>query len=154
MTELSPADLAYAAALVDTMATFTTRTAHETELPVLTIQSTRHDAAVRFLCKLTGQKPIEIIKQYSKHICMEHCPDAHADIDSSSLRWQVVGVKATIVLSNLLPYLREKKTEARQFITMGQTIGYKGQVVNQMKDHGWDIPELKPQPRRRVELTG
>lgn len=146
------ADLAYAAALIDTLAVLKTREVNGTDLPVLAVNSSRHTGAIKFLCKLTGVKMVLTSRSYSRHQCTEHCPSSHLDIESRGERWMVVGAKATIVAHNVLPYLRVQREAARELVAAGRTVGYKGQVVAQMKQLGWEIPELKPQPRARVRV--
>jgi hypothetical protein len=145
-------DLAYAAALVDTLAVLKVRVIDSAELPVIALTTARHEAAVRFLAKLTGTKLTPLVKDYTHRGCNEHCPDKHKHMQSEGARWQVTGVKATIVLANLAPYMRAQRREAMRLIEIGRTVGYKGQVVNDMAQRGWKIPELKPQPRARVAV--
>lgn len=147
---MSPDDLAYMAAVVDMLAVLKVRKMDASDLPVAAITSTRHIEAVRLLCEHTGVKPVSLVKDYVHRGCNEHCPDKHNHVESEGARWQVVGVKATIVLHSLVPYLRVQREAARELVRAGQVIGYKGQVVAEMRRLGWDIPELKAQPRARV----
>lgn len=148
---LSPADLSYVAALVDSFARLKVREVHETPLPEVTIQG--RIAALPWLADLTGVKIIEITKGYNRHQCTDHCPQAHTRIESLTGRWVLTGARATIVLFNVLPYLRVQRREALQLVGTGQTIGYKTNVVNDMKRLGWEAPDLRKQPRARVELA-
>jgi len=149
---LEAADLAYMAALVDNLAVLKTRRVGEADLPSVVLTTTRSGAAVRFLATSTGSKVTEIVRAYNRKGCVDHCTQAHLHIDTTGHRWQVTGAKATIVLHNLLPYMRVQTDSARKLIHAGQTIGYKGQVVVAMRDLGWEIPDLKPQPRARVAI--
>lgn len=141
-------ELAYAAALIDTLGTMRLRDVGGTQLPNLTIQA-RYGDALSWLGEKTGTKITTIIKDYNRAGCGEHCPEAHVHILSTSGRWVVTGVKATVVLHNVLPYLRVQRVQAIDLVAAGQTIGYKGNVVELMRERGWDIPPLKPQPRMR-----
>lgn len=143
--------LAYAAAIIDTLAVMKTREVGPTKLPEVTINA-RHAAALTWLGEQTGTKISKITRDYHRGGCGEHCPEPHIHIVSVSGRWSITGVKATIVLHNVLPYLRIQRVEAIDLVTAGQTIGYKGQVVEDMRDRGWDIPLLKPQPRMRRSI--
>lgn len=150
MTPLPPADLAYAAALVDSFAVLTTRRVRETELPQVTIQG--KIAALPWLAELTGVKIIELVKGYDRHQCSEHCPDRHMRIESTTSRWQLTGARATVVLHSIEPYLRVQARTARSLVDAGTGIGFKTDVVNDMVRLGWTIPELREQPRARTAL--
>lgn len=144
-------DLAYAAALVDTLGALTLRDVGPSQLPVVTLQG-RFTEALAWLGEQTGTKIIVLQREFMRSGCTHHCPEPHVHIRSSSGRWQISGAKATIVLHNLLPYLRTQDETARTLIEAGRSIGYKGQVVQAMAAKGWDIPELKNQPRARIAL--
>jgi hypothetical protein len=141
-------DLAYAAALVDTLAVLNVREVGPSGLPMVTIHS-KYQPALAWLGERTQSKITTVKRDYQRASCADHCPEAHIHIVSESGRWQVSGVKATIVLHNLLPFLRVQDETARTLIEAGKSIGYKGQVVQRMKELGWEIPELKKQPRSR-----
>lgn len=153
MTALVPADLAYMAALIDNLAVLKTRLVNGSDLPAIVLTTTRSPEAVRFLARCSGSQVTTLVREYNKKGCIAHCKQPHLHIDTTGHRWQVTGAKATIVLHNLLPYMRVQKDLARKLIEAGRTIGYKGQVVNRMRELGWDIPELKPQPRARVPIS-
>lgn len=146
---LSVGELAYAAALVDTLAVLKTREVNGTRLPEVTINA-RYGDALRWLGETTGSRVSTIARDYYRGACASHCPEAHVHIVSTSGRWSVTGVKATIVLHNLLPHMRVQRDEAADLVRAGQAIGYKGHVVEAMRSRGWVIPDLKPQPRSRV----
>lgn len=148
---MNPADLAYAAALIDSFAVLNVRDVHDTALPQVTIQG--KIAALGWLADITGVKVIEVTKGYNRHQCSEHCPDAHMRIESTTGRWVVTGARATIVLHNVAPYMRVQGADARRLVEAGQQIGYKTQVVNDMVRLGWAVPELRTQPRARIELV-
>ena len=145
--------LAYAAALVDTLAVLSLREVNGTQLPNVAINA-RHSDALSWLGEMTGTRLSTITRDYHRGACAAHCPDAHVHIVSTSGRWVVTGVKATITLHNLLPFLRVQRVAAIDLVTAGQTIGWKGHVVEQMRAAGWSIPELRPQPRSRVTSSG
>jgi len=141
-------ELAYAAALIDTLGTLSLRDVGGTRLPNLTVQA-RHRDALAWLGRMTDTRITEIKKDYNRAGCGEHCPEAHVHIVSVTGRWVITGVKATIVLHNVLPFLLVQRVGAIDLVTAGQTIGYKGNVVEKMRNMGWEIPDLKPQPRMR-----
>lgn len=147
---MQEADLAYCAALIDNLATLRVRDLGNSRLPVIAI-SGKYEG-LKWLGSATGTKVVETKRDYTRHNCTEHCPTAHAEIKSYSLRWSVTGMRATIVLVNVLPFLRVQADDARAMIDYGLTLQYKGQVVNDLAKIGWKIPELPAHPRARVPL--
>lgn len=147
------ADLAYVAALIDQFGRLKTRTVNDTELPEVLIQG--RIPALEWLAGLTGTRVVEINKAYARHQCSEHCPDRHTDIVSVTGRWVVTGARATVVLYNVGPFMRDegKRHLASTLVWQGQTVGFKGNVVNDMAARGWAVPELRNQPRARIELV-
>lgn len=150
MSELDRADLAYMAALVDNLAVLKTRLANGTDLPTIALTTARSPEAVRFLADSTASKVTEIARDYRRKGCNQHCTRAHVHIDTTGYRWQVTGTKATIVLHNLHPYMRVQAAAAARLMVIGKTIGYSGSVVTRMRGLGWQIPQLKHQPRSRA----
>lgn len=147
------ADLAYVAALIDQFGKLRTRTVSDTELPEVLIQG--RIGALGWLAELTGTRVVEIRKAYARHQCSEHCPERHTDIASVTGRWVVTGARATVVLYNVGPFMRDegKRHLASTLVWQGQTVGYKSDVVNDMARLGWRIPELRDQPRARIALV-
>lgn len=145
------ADLSYAAALIDSFGTLKVREVHETLLPEVIIQG--KIAALPWLAEITGVKVIEIRKGYNRHQCTDHCPQAHTRIESLTGRWVVTGARATVVLHNVEPYMRVQARKARDLVEAGQAIGYKTNVVNDMIKLGWQVPDLRKQPRARMEMV-
>lgn len=137
---IAPTDLAYAAALVDNLARLSARTVHGTELPQVTIQGKQ--PGLEWLAEITGVALIPVNRQYTRHVCSEHCPEAHSPIESRSRRWHLTGARATVVLWNLDPYLRnpEASREARRLVGVGLAAGYKGNVAVDLTRLGWELP--------------
>lgn len=148
---LSETDIAYCAAVLDNLAVFRQRGTSASQLPVIQISGKLQ--VLSWLGQVTGTKVIETRRGYTKHMCTQHCPDRHADIRSTSGRWSVTGMRATIVLTNVLPYLRFQRQKAQELIDLGLQASYQGQVVNEMSQLGWSIPELPLHARARVPLT-
>lgn len=148
---LSTADVAYCAALIDNLAALRARTLGPSTLPV--VQVSGKWSSLSWLADLTGTKLIETNRKFSRHNCVEHCPDRHAHIESRSARWSITGMRATIVLANCEPYLRVQAPKARELIDHGLGVQYQGQVVRDMRQRGWVIPELTPHPRARIPIT-
>lgn len=72
------------------------------------------------------------------------------------MRWQVTGMKATIVLYNIVPYMREREMEAKVALDIGLNAPYKEAYVEWMESAGWEIPNLDPAKdadRKRVMET-
>jgi hypothetical protein len=147
---LGPADLAYAAALIDNLASLRVRTLGQSRLPVVEISGKY--AGLPWLGEVTGTKVVETKRNYSRHNCTQHCPSAHAEIKSYSMRWSITGMRASIVLHNVLPFLRVQADDAHALMDYGLTLSYKGQVVNDLAKIGWKIPDLPAHPRARVPL--
>lgn len=147
---VQPEDLPYVAALIDNFGALRPRVANGNELPEIHIQG--KVPAMHWLAELTGVRVIDIEKSYNRHQCSEHCPAKHTHIVSMTGRWVVTGARATIVLHNVERFMRVQGRRARDLVAMGQAVGYKGNVINDMTRLGWEIPDLRPQPRARVEV--
>lgn len=147
---LSPADLSYVAAVVDNYAKLTTRVVHSDQLPVVTIQGKLN--VLHWLAEITGVSLMTLDKDYVRHQCTEHCPDKHMPIVSWTYRWQLTGARATVVLYNIEPFMRVQAREARDLVELGRTVGFKTNVVNDMTRLGWHAPDLRKQPRARLEI--
>jgi hypothetical protein len=102
--------------------------------------STTNKQVADFLAGLTDSKVTITKRKYSKHNCNEHCPVDHAEVDSVSYRWSVTGVKATVVLANIRPYLVFQTEAATQALEAGYAANYKPATYRRMKLLGWDIP--------------
>jgi hypothetical protein len=147
-------DVAYAAALVDTLGVLSLREVGPTQLPNVAIQG-RYAETLAWLGEMTGTRLTTISRDFVRNACnacTHHCPEPHVHIKSTSVRWVVTGVKATIVLHNLAPFMRVQRDAALTMVEAGRTIGYKGNVIEQMREKGWEIPNLKKQPRARISL--
>lgn len=150
-TEIGPTDLAYFAGIVDNNAALRSRALGTSILPV--VQVSGKYQALEWLGELTGTKVIDTQRGYSRHNCTEHCPDRHAHIQSHSRRWSVTGMRATIVLVNILPYLRYQHSRAQELVDHGLSVQYQTQVVNEMAGLGWRIPDLAEHRRARIPLA-
>jgi hypothetical protein len=124
-------ELAYIAALVDTLAKFSVRVVHRDKLPVITIQG-KH-AVLPWLAEITGVKLMRLDRAYTKHNCTEHCPSRHQDIESWTYRWQLTGGRAAVLLTAVQPYLKVQATEARRLIRISEDTVFKPVVVSDMQ---------------------
>lgn len=142
--------MAYVAAIIDTHAIIRTRLAPgtETELPFVGVHGP-NVGMLAFLAGLTGTKVTTVRRQYMKAGCAEHCKEKHQHIQSVSGRWSVSGVKATVLLFNVRPYIRLQGDDLRYALDVGLRAGYKASTVTKMTALGWDAPEFDNQYRRQ-----
>lgn len=148
MTELNVADLAYVAGVIDSQGGIRTRIAGDTELPMVYVHGPNL-AVLHLLADLTGTGVTEVKRGYSKAGCTEHCPDKHQHVTSVSGRWSVTGVKATVLLWNIRPYLRFQRDAAATALAVGMTSPFKPATPGKMAVLGWQIPEFHDAPSAR-----
>lgn len=135
------ATVAYVAAIIDTTAVIRTRMANDTELPYVAVSGS-NEGMLRLLGDLTGTKVTITRRSYSKAGCAEHCAEKHQHVQSVSGRWSVSGVKATVLLHNVRPYLRLQVNDAIAAINVGLATNYKPATIRKMRELGWDVPEF------------
>lgn len=128
---VTEADKAYIAALVDTLAKLTSRVVSRDELPVVTIQG-KHEI-LEWLAVVCGVKLMKLDKNYTRHVCTEHCPSKHLDIESWSYRWQLVGARAAVLLEEIEPYMKIQAFEARRLIRLSSDVAFKPDTVKDMR---------------------
>lgn len=138
---LDQATIAYVAGAIDLIGNIRTVTQASTDLPLVAM-SGPNTGMLNFLAELTDTRAIVTRRAYSKAGCAEHCAEKHQHIVSTSGRWSVSGVKATVLLWNIRPYLRLQTDAALTAISCGLNTGYKPATVRKMADLGWDIPEF------------
>lgn len=136
--------LAYIAGVVDLLGNIKVRELDNgTRLPQVQIHGD-HMRTLTYLGELTETKAIVARRSYARAGCAEHCKEKHQHIESRSGRWSLTGVKATIVLWNIRPYLRVQADAAIEAINVGTSTRFKPGVVSRMRELGWQIPELDP----------
>lgn len=140
MIQVSTADKAYCAAIVDTLANLRTRTTDKSVLPEVQVNCPNLDL-LRWLGAITGTGHFETRRDYMRHVCTDHCPEAHAHVQSTSGRWSVTGARATVLLVGVSPYLRLRTAEASELIQVGLAAGWKPATVTKMAALGWTVPE-------------
>lgn len=150
---MKDAECAYAAGLIDALGVLSLRSQPGTLSDLPSVVVSGNSVAVGWLAARTGTKVVTVKRDYTRHRCSEHCPEAHDEVKSLSSRWSVTGTRATIVLFNVLPFLQVQGEAAGELVSAGLTIGWKGQVVEDMRTLGWTIPTLKTQPRARPGLV-
>lgn len=138
-------DKVYVACILDNFGVFSIRTlANGTRQPVIAMHG-KKPAVMGWLAEITNTKAVHVTKMSSRHVCTEHCPEAHGPIEFKSMRWQCTGMKATIVLHNVVPYMRERADEAEQVLDIGLLAPFKEAYVEWMAGAGWAIPNLNPE---------
>ena len=140
MTELTVADLAYIAALIDTRGALASRTVRDAVLPQVAI-SGRPFPALQWLGEVTGVRVVPTERDFTKAGCAEHCSEKHLHVRSLSGRWMISGAKATIVLAAVQPYLRLRAAEVEDAVALGLAANFKGATAQAMRKLGWPIPE-------------
>ena len=135
------AELAYAAAIIDTLGSLRIRsTEGGTQLPSVTVSSA-NGSLLGILSEMTGTGLIVISRNYDRRGCSEHCDTPHDHIDSTTSRWNVTGARATIFLCGILDYMRLQHTEAQQLIHLGLDAPRKAATARKMSELGWQIPQ-------------
>lgn len=138
--------LAYVAGVVDLLGLIRIRTlANGTKQPVVQMHG-KYMPTLNYMGELTGTKAIEVSREYTRAGCAEHCKEKHMHVVSVSGRWSLTGVKATIMLWNIRPYLRLQADKAIEAIQIGTRSPFKQHVADKMRDLGWDVPDLAEKP--------
>lgn len=141
MTSLSEQELAYVAGILDSQGCISVRTTNDgTELPQVSV-SGPNVAMLTYLGEITGVRPVITSRNYTKAGCSEHCAEKHVHVISTSGRWLVSGVKATVVLAACRPYLRWKGTEADAVVDLGLSSPFKAATPGKMRALGWPLPD-------------
>jgi len=139
---IDDATKAYLAGAIDLIGLIRLRDAPRGPLPVVQMHGP-HFNVMTLLGELTETKVIPTSRDFVRAGCLEHCADRHQHIKSISARWSVTGAKATVLLWNLLPYLRAKRTIADVVMEAGINAGYKPATVRKMQELGWEIPDVR-----------
>ena len=136
----TPAEVAHVAGLLDVTGVFRVRVASGTVLPMVAAHSTRNDL-LSFLGAQTGTGVTEVKRNHSKFGCSEHCPDKHVHVNHSSLRWSVTGIRAGILIFNVLPFLVLQEEQARKVLDETADAPFKRATAQAMGRLGWALPE-------------
>lgn len=140
---LTVSDIAYVAGVIDAQGGIRTRiTTEGTELPMVYVHGPNL-AILHLLADLTGTKVTEVKRGYTKAGCTEHCPDKHQHVTSVSGRWSVTGVKATVLLWNIRPYLRFHRDAAVSALAVGMSSPFKMATPGKMAALGWEVPQFE-----------
>lgn len=129
------------AGLMDAVANFNIRkTSDGTELPEITI-STPNKQIHKYLREMTGGKAFMIVRSYHRANCRDHCTEKHAEVKAKSLRWQITGARATMLLNEIVEYMHFKREAAEELLNIGINSPHKQATVLKMASLGWGIPE-------------
>lgn len=134
--KLTTEELAYFAGMVDALAVIRSRQVGETTLIYLAISSSNFGILKEF-ARVTDIKVTTVNRKYDRVGCQAHCEEPHLHVESVTGRWSVSGIKATVMLRALLPYLRLKTPEARIMLETFGNAPYKLHVLQKMIDLGW-----------------
>ena len=100
-----------------------------------------------WLAERTGTSVTRVRRDYTRNGCAMHCPQAHVHIQSHSGRWSLSGVRATVVLSGLLPFLQMQVQDAQALVAVGLRAPHKPATIAKMAQLGWPTPQfLSDQP--------
>lgn len=145
-------ELAYAAGVLDVMGTLRVRDVRGTELPFVEV-SCPNMVLLEWLADRTGVGVTKVRRDYNRNGCADHCPEPHVHIESFSCRWSVSGVRATVVLHNLLPYLQLRVETAMDVLAVGLCAPRKPATVAKMTELGWAEPEFAPALRSVASVS-
>lgn len=132
---------AYIAGIIDSQGGIRTRVVGGTELPMVYLHGP-NVPVLRLLADVTGTTVTTTRRKYSKAGCAQHCPDKHQHIVSESGRWSLTGVKATVLLWNIRPYMHFQTDAAREAINLGLRAPFKPATLQKMESLGWELPDL------------
>lgn len=139
---IDAARLAYIAGIIDSLGGIRVRaTPDGTDLPMVYVHAP-NVAVLNYLAEATGTKMITVRRAYSRAGCAEHCAEKHQHVVSLSGRWSVTGVRATVVLWNIRPYLTLRADEARSALVVGLAAPFKPATPRKMADLGWELPDV------------
>lgn len=139
--KLSVPTLAWCAGVTDVLGNIRLRELDTgAQVPAVYASSARIDLCDR-LGELTGIKTVSVFRNYNRLGCGEHCDEPHQHVMSTTGRWSLTGIKATVFLNAVLPYLQTKRADAEEALAAGLVAPYKPGVLTKMYDLGW--PELQ-----------
>jgi len=144
------ADLAYIAAVVDTMANLRICKSSKSPLPEVQVNN-GNLALLDHLGRLTGVEPMRLEREYSRHLCSQHCDGPHKHVHATYGRWHLTGARATVLLHNVRPYLRLRTADAGELLEVGLAAGWKSHAIEGMLTLGWTLPPFKSQARARAD---
>jgi len=135
-------ELAYLAGVLDTRAVVRVGLVGGSQSPLPFVAMSCGDAVLlRWLGQIAGVRSIVTSRQFDRHRCLEHCDKAHDHVTSVSGRWQLSGVRATVVLSATEEWVRFHRESWREAIEVGLEANRKDGTVRKMEALGWPLPE-------------
>jgi hypothetical protein len=139
--EVNEGRLAYVAGIIDSQGGIRSRFVGDTELPMVYVHGPNLPV-LNLLADMTGTKVTVVRRGYSKAGCSIHCPEKHQHVVSTSGRWSVTGVKATVLLWNIRPYLMFQSEAATAALAVGMSSPFKMATPQKMADLGWSLPDF------------
>lgn len=138
---ITETELAYIAGIIDTMGNLRKRKVRAEYLPQVQVNGGKPEI-LDYLAGLTDTSVYPTFRDVQRRPCSQHCTENHVHAVSTSHRWDVAGLKATVVLYAVEPFLRVQGETARSLIDIGLASNYKGATAVKMAGLGWPIPEL------------
>ena len=137
---LTSEQIAYLAGIIDVKARISIKRIADTFLPRVATSSP-NPALNLILGEATGMKPVDHTRNYTRVGCDQHCTEKHLHVLSKTTVWSVTGMKATVLLHNVLPYLQLQRREAELALQCGLQAPFKKATIKRMTDLGWPIPK-------------
>jgi hypothetical protein len=135
---LSAQTLAYLAGILDVQARIGLRAVPEGYLPLVAISSTNLPL-LEWLGALTGTRTYFGKRDYTRHTCSKHCPEAHEHIVSVNARWEVTGAKATVLLRAVRPMMHLRATDVDSLLAATSDARFKPATLRKMAELGWPV---------------
>ncbi len=148
--EATDRQLAYIAGIVDVMAVLRIRNTQGAPLPFVEINCPNL-ALLEWLAERTGTSVTVVNRDYTRNGCALHCPEAHVHIRSASGRWSLSGVRATVVLHGVVPFMQLQTEAAQQLLEAGLRAPRKPATIAKMTNLGWAVPEFLPWTKKLSE---
>jgi len=95
---------------------------------------------LRWLGQITGVRSVVTERKFDRHRCLEHCDKAHDHVTSVSGRWQLSGVRATVVLTACVEWVKFHRERWERAIEVGLEAPRKEGTVKKMEALGWPLP--------------
>lgn len=133
----SAVQVAYVAGILDSLARVRVRELDNgTKLAVVAISSPNLDL-LRVVAQLTGVKVVRVRRSYGRVGCTQHCDQPHLHVSSDTGRWELVGVRAVMVLRAVRPYLVTLANEVDDVLAVTANAPAKPATVRKMHALGW-----------------
>jgi hypothetical protein len=137
MSEITEVTVGFLAGVFDAIGHVTTRTVPGgTVLAQVSISSVNMPL-LRYVAKHTGVSIVTVRRDYARLGCSEHCIEAHLHVESVTGRWQLVGARAVLFLTTVLPYLVLRADDVITVLAQCSDAPVKPATLNKMHALGW-----------------